>query len=225
MRKKVIFLILLVTLLLFCTSCNFEERNIQGVQNAAYRHLNSMFDDVTVENVSSSDNTYYALCDVNSTGKFFDLSAQLELEFTKNGETWELIDEPIYKSRQFNFHSGNAEFYYYGHRNCSELFQIQNMSENTITIKNYGHDLVNTGQFYGGGRDDYYNGTETWSLTYLKDLQCFEFSYYDVGTPYRVYSDHLEVGHETSNMGTRYTEYNEIYPKDPDNYWWFDRAS
>lgn len=226
MRKSVIILCicLVLPIVLFCTSCNYEERikeeNLQKVKNLAFHHLNSLFDSVIVDDASSSNDTYYAACNVSSSGKFFDISAQLKLEFKKSEKTFELVGEPIYEAKEVTFHSANKEFYYYGHRNCSELFQIKSMNKNTITVDIYGYELGSW------GHDKTYKKTETWTLFYLKNSHCFEFFYYDVGKPYRIYPDHLEVGSDSIwTTGVQYTEFNKTFPRDPNNYWWFEELT
>lgn len=224
MLRKLSLLLLVVIFVFSFSACVSKGQIRRQIEDKAYSYLTSLFDSVTVREVkNSSDDTYYALCTASNTGKFFDLMAEVQLTYSKNDGTWELVGNPLYEDYTFEFHS-NDEFYYYGHRNCSELFQIKQMSEKSVTVINYGHDIQSTGAGYFMTEDVYYNGMETWILTYMDDLQCFQFSYYDVGKNYRIYSNYIEVGEEEANMGVRYIEYNKISPENPDDYWWFEKA-
>ena len=217
--KKILASFLTLFILLFCTSCNninYEERkNIQEIENAARSYLNPFFDKVTVENVSSSENVYFVLCNVSSSGKFFDISAKIELKYTKNNKNLKLIDGVNYKEKKFKFHATRGE-YCYGKGYWTELFLIQKISEYSIQIRCYGYDYDCNACYYD---------TASYSLLYLKDQHCFEFTYGSRYIPYRLYPDHIEVGTNKPNEdGSRYWSFEKTDPRSTNSFWWFDEA-
>lgn len=224
MKRTVAFL-LVVTILLLCTSCGLLKDETKEVKKAARNKLEPHYSTVTVESVSSTTNGYSVTCSVSQSGKFFDVSARAELEFTNKKGSWTLVGDPVYTDRVFDFHDASDKYYYYGHRNTSELFQIVGMTETTVTVRHYGHDLTTSDVFYAGGTDVYYNSTDTWELEYIEGDNCFLFNYYDVGLPLLIYTNHLEIEDELSAIyysgGYRYKE---LSPENPERYSWFEAA-
>jgi len=226
-RKRVIGLLMSVVLMLSCVACGLSNREMEDIA-ASYIRQNTQFHQVTVDSVEVHSNTWFsAECTVARRGTFFDLSGTVRISLTRvetlDGVKWELSGDPIYSNCTSAFHEPGDEYYLYNKGNTTELFQIKEMTENSVRVKVYGHDL-DSPMMYAPARDEYYNGEHTWSLRYLEQLQCFEFDYYDVGKEYRIYPDWVEVSFETANVGVRYTDYKRAESATPEDYWWFERA-
>lgn len=219
---------LLVTIIvLSCTSCSIFDNNMQTVKNEAYNYFRKLFNYVNVENVSFSNNIYCVSCTVSSSGKYFDMSAEAVLKYKKdnNGKIL-LVDNITYQNCKYNFHTVD-EYYHYGRLfgNDSMVFKIQSMSETSITIQYYSHDLVSGGDMYNV-RDSYSNGTDVWHMESLSDYRGFMFYIFDVGIPFHVYPNYIEYADETSgSIFTGYSRFIKLTSVNPDDYWWFDEAA
>lgn len=239
-KSKIISIILIsVIVLLIVTITILSQFYISESEanDRAKKYISTIFDDENIEIIESvkldySISHYRIICSVSRTGDLFSYSFPVEVMIYKDFEgvhvhsfdlvdnrendtdTGELFDEEkvIYEFNE------NDNFYYFLGKiggNYKTIFSIESISEDSITLDCYTHDLV------GFGHDSFDHFHSAYDMTFNWEEMCFEYEDYGY---WRIYPDRIEYLRYWINRGLE-DDYSEMSPVDPNDYWWFDEAS
>ena len=190
-----------------------EKEAEQEARSAMYSEYGT-YTDMEVERTGK--NNFSVKCKVEKSGELYSYSGNVSFNLYDNGtEEWDASswrDTVTYKFAQ------NDNFYYVGLRggNIGYLLKFTSINESSATLKIYSYSM---GHY--GGPDSFDQDTETISLHYDDENQCFTFNW---AGDWRLYPDRLErdVGEKMSAYPK--VEFKEKSPVDPNNYWWYSRA-
>lgn len=98
--------------------------------------------------------------------------------------------------------------------NEAYILKFSNITENSIDIEYYSHDLGT------GGKDLYYHDYMTRELKYNSEEECYEFDFCGY---WKLYSHHLEYNRYEINQSYR-QRFETVDPVNPDDFWWFEEA-